>query len=123
MGTVAKLQLKLLEAVGLSGYELLAENFMSVRNGTVGLPHRCHCESMPHKKTKKELRSPLFLDVKKEMAEPRMAKSAKMMELNLDTARIPDQPSSSLPGTVDKIIPSHRTTKLAVLSHEDRQSG
>jgi hypothetical protein len=43
--------------------------------------------------------------VKKEMAKPRMAKSARIAELNLDTARIPEQPSTSVPGTVDKIIP------------------
>ena len=43
--------------------------------------------------------------VKKEMAKPRMAKSARIAELNLDTKRIPDQPSTSLPGTVDKTSP------------------
>jgi hypothetical protein len=42
--------------------------------------------------------------VKKEMAKPRMARSARMAELNLDTARIPEQPSSTMPGTVSKII-------------------
>jgi len=35
-----------------------------------------------------------------------MARSARIAELNLDTARTPEQPSASLPGTVDKIIPS-----------------
>jgi hypothetical protein len=44
----------------------------------------------------------------KEMAKPRMAKSAKITELNLDTARIPEQPSTTIPGTVHKIIPSPR---------------
>jgi hypothetical protein len=44
--------------------------------------------------------------VTKEMARPRMARSARIAELNLDTARTPEQPSASLPGTVDKIIPS-----------------
>jgi hypothetical protein len=34
-----------------------------------------------------------------------MARSARIAELNLDTARTPEQPSASLPGTVDKIIP------------------
>lgn len=42
------------------------------------------------------------------MAKPRMAKSARIAELNLDTARIPEQPSVTMPGTVDKIIPSLR---------------
>ncbi len=42
------------------------------------------------------------------MAKPRIAKSARIAELNLDTARIPEQPSTTMPGTVDKIIPSSR---------------
>jgi hypothetical protein len=41
-----------------------------------------------------------------EMARPRMARSARIAELNLDTARIPEQPSTTVPGTVEKIIPS-----------------
>jgi hypothetical protein len=45
-------------------------------------------------------------DVRKEMEKPRMARSARIAELNLDTTRIPEQPSVSMPGTVDKIIPS-----------------
>ena len=40
------------------------------------------------------------------MAKPRTAKSARITELNLDTARISEQPSTSMPGIVDKIIPS-----------------
>ncbi len=40
------------------------------------------------------------------MAKPRMAKSARIAERNLDTTRIPEQPSVAMPGTVDKIIPS-----------------
>ena len=40
------------------------------------------------------------------MAKPRMARSAKVAELNLDTARISEEPSVTMPGTVDKIIPS-----------------
>lgn len=44
--------------------------------------------------------------ISKEMAKPRMAKSARIAELNLDTTQIPEQPSVSMPGTVDKIIPS-----------------
>ena len=46
--------------------------------------------------------------VKKEMAKPRMARSARITELNLDKARIPEQRSTTMPGTVDKIIPSPR---------------
>jgi hypothetical protein len=46
--------------------------------------------------------------VKKEMAKPRMAKSARIAELNLDATRIPDQPSTSVPGTVERIISPSR---------------
>jgi len=39
------------------------------------------------------------------MAKPRMARSARIAELNSDTARIPEPPSITMSGTVDKIIP------------------
>jgi len=40
-----------------------------------------------------------------------MARSAKIAELNLDTTRIPEQPSTIMPGIVDKIIPSPRPSQ------------
>jgi hypothetical protein len=58
------------------------------------------------KKSKKELDNAALAGVRKEMAKPRMARSARMAELNLDTARIAEQPSATTPQTVDKIIPS-----------------
>jgi hypothetical protein len=64
---------------------------------------------MPHKKSKKELRNATRADVKKEMAKPPMARSARIAELNLDTARNIEQPSTTMAGTVKKIIPSPRT--------------
>ena len=64
---------------------------------------------MPHKKSKKEPRTTTRADVKKEMAKPRIARSARIAELNLDTTRIIEQPSRTMPGTVKKIIPSPRT--------------
>lgn len=63
---------------------------------------------MLHKKRKKETGNAARASLKKEMAKPRMARSARIAELNLDTSRIPEQPSTTLPGTVDKIIPSSR---------------
>jgi hypothetical protein len=66
---------------------------------------------MLHKKTKKEPSNATRARVRKEMAKPRMARSARVAELNLDTARIPEQPSATLPGTVDKIIPSPRANQ------------
>jgi hypothetical protein len=56
--------------------------------------------------TKKELNNATRVSVRKEMEKPRMAKSARIAELNLDTARLREQPSVTMPGTVDKIIPS-----------------
>lgn len=44
--------------------------------------------------------------VRKEMAKPRMARSARIAELNLDTARVREPSSTTVLGTVDKIIPS-----------------
>src|SRR5450631_1464959 len=61
---------------------------------------------MMHKKAKTELSNATRASVRKEMAKPRMARSTRIVELNLDTARIPEQPSVTMPGTVNKIIPS-----------------
>jgi hypothetical protein len=61
---------------------------------------------MLHKKARKAPRDATRASVKKEMAKPRMAKSARIAELNLDTARITEQPSATMPGTVDKIVAS-----------------
>src|SRR6202171_808993 len=66
---------------------------------------------MPQKKGKTKSDRATHASVKKEMAKPRMARSARITELNLDTARIPEQPSTSMPGTVDKIIPSPRPSQ------------
>jgi hypothetical protein len=61
---------------------------------------------MLHKKSKKKPGNAIRASVEKEMAKPRMARSARIAELNLDAARIPDQASTTMPGIVDKIIPS-----------------
>jgi len=61
---------------------------------------------MLNKQAKKEAGNATRASVKKEMAKPRMAKSARITELSLETARIPEHPSTTMPGTVDKIIPS-----------------
>ena len=80
--------------------------FATVRNGAAGLSSRCHDGCMAHKKRKKEAGDATRASVKKEMAKPRMARSARITELNLDTARKREQPSTTMPGTVDKVIPS-----------------
>ena len=65
---------------------------------------------MMHKKArkaKKETGNATRVSVYKEMAKPRMAKSARMAALNLDAKRVPEpRPRTTLPGKVDKIIPS-----------------
>jgi hypothetical protein len=61
---------------------------------------------MGHKKHKKEPGNATFASVQREMAKPRMARSARITERNLHTSRTPEQPSATMPGTVDKIIPS-----------------
>jgi hypothetical protein len=64
---------------------------------------------MLHKKVNKQSDNATRASVEKEMAKPRMARSARIAELNLDTARIPERPSTTMPGIVDKIIPSPRS--------------
>jgi hypothetical protein len=66
---------------------------------------------MLHKKTKKQSGNATRASVRKEMAKPRMARSARLAELNLDTARIPEHPSTTMPGTVKKIISSPRPSQ------------
>ena len=66
---------------------------------------------MPHKKGKKKSGNAMSAGLKEEMAKPRMARSARIAELNLDTARISEQPSATMPGTVDRIISSPRPSQ------------
>src|ERR1700730_5882914 len=66
---------------------------------------------MLYKKNNKESGNAIRASVKKEMATPRTARSARITELNLDTARTREQPSTTMPGTVDKIIPSPRPSQ------------
>jgi hypothetical protein len=76
-----------------------------------GFHLRCQDAWMLNKKRKKESGNATRASVKKEMAKPRMTKSARTAELNLDTARIPEQPSTTVPGTVKKIIPPPRPSQ------------
>ena len=67
---------------------------------------------MLHRKAKRVLSNKTRAGVKTEMAKPRIARSAKIAELKLNTTRIPVQPSISMPGTVAKIIPPQRPNQL-----------
>jgi hypothetical protein len=91
------------KSVGQGGWR---EDDQTVRNGTAWLSPQCHRGCMRQKKTKKKPGNTTRAGVEKEMAKPRMARSARIATLNLDAARIPEPPSTTLPGTVDKIIPS-----------------
>jgi hypothetical protein len=59
-------------------------------------------------KAKKELSNATRASVAQEMGKPRMAGSARIAELNLDTARIREQPSVTMLGIVHKVIPTPR---------------
>jgi hypothetical protein len=65
---------------------------------------------MLNKKEKKRGNS-TRASVEKEMAKPRIARSARITELKLDTDRIPEHPSTTMPGTVNRIIPSSRPSQ------------
>jgi hypothetical protein len=75
-----------------------------MQDGTA-LFFRRHEGHMLHSKTRKKPGNTPHTDVRTEMAKPRMARSARIAELKMDTARIPDEPSATVPGTVRKIIP------------------
>jgi hypothetical protein len=61
-----------------------------------------------HKKIREKSANALRASVEKEMAKPRMARSARIEELKLDISRIRIQPSVTMPATVNRIIPSPR---------------
>src|SRR5579864_6377492 len=85
--------------------DLSKQQTQSVRNGTEWTSSLVQDGYMWHKKADKIRQDETCASVKKEMAKPRMARSARIAERKLDTARIPEQPSATMPGTVNKIIP------------------
>jgi hypothetical protein len=80
---------------------------------------------MRYKKQTKQLSDATRASVKREMAQPRMAKSARITALNLDTTRIPEPPTATTPGTVDKIIPprSRRQPEKAQIAVDGADRG
>jgi hypothetical protein len=66
---------------------------------------------MAYKKNKERPENAAQASVKKEMAKPRMARSARIEELKLDTDRIPENPSTTMSGTVIKIIRSRTASE------------
>lgn len=63
------------------------------------------------KKLKKKLDNAILATTRAEMALPRMSKSARIAELESNTARVSQHPRTVIPGTVDKII-QFRTPRL-----------
>ena len=66
---------------------------------------------MAHNKNNEQPENAAQASVKKEMAKPRMARSARIEELKLDTDRIPENPSTTMSGTVIKIIRSRTASE------------
>jgi len=66
---------------------------------------------MGHKTRKTKLGNSTVANVRQEMAKPRVTRSAKRGALNRDAARVPEPPSTTVPGNVEKIIPSVGTSK------------
>ena len=66
---------------------------------------------MLNNKHKKEPDNATAEIILKEIEQPRMSKSARIAELNLDAARFPEQPSTVMLGIVDKLIPSSRPSQ------------
>jgi len=61
---------------------------------------------MNNNKHKRETSNTILAGVQTEMALPRISKSARIAELNLDTARISQPPRTVIAGIVDKLIAS-----------------
>jgi hypothetical protein len=74
--------------------------------GRHAIQTRCHAEAMPKIAYQKRMDAALPA-VTTEMAKPRITKSARIAELNLDAARIRTEASTTVPGTVDKIVPGN----------------
>ena len=66
---------------------------------------------MLHKKNMKKAGNLHLAGVHKEVAKLRMARSQRIAELKLDTMRIPERASTTMPGTLKQIIPSLRPSQ------------
>jgi hypothetical protein len=71
--------------------------FATERNCTAPIPVRCHDGCMLHKKARKETGKATRARVEKEMAKPRMTRSARIAELKLETIRPSKQGNAATP--------------------------
>jgi hypothetical protein len=58
------------------------------------------------KKRKEEWDDAIPASIRAEMALPRMSKSARIAERNSDTTKMSERPRTTIPGVVDKLLPS-----------------
>jgi hypothetical protein len=63
---------------------------------------------MAHKHVSEKSGRARRASIKEELAKPRMTRSARIAERNLDASRIAEDSSVTMPGTVDKIISFRR---------------
>jgi hypothetical protein len=82
-----------------------------VRNRTARIQARCDDGYVHRHNDAKKSPSATLADLKRELGKPRIAKSAKTAELNLEITRIPEYPSITMPGTVEKIIPPQKSSR------------
>jgi hypothetical protein len=73
---------------------------------------RSHTGTTLGRKKQTRLELTTRAETKKEMAQPRMALSVRIAEMNLRSARIPEHANSRIPGKAEKIIPSPRKSQL-----------
>jgi hypothetical protein len=83
----------------------------TVLNGTALLPSQMTSLGIMQMKTKKDSDDEIRASITEEMAKPRITRSARIAEAKLDNSRIPEQPSVTMPGTVNKIIPAPRSSQ------------
>jgi hypothetical protein len=81
------------------------QRFAAVRNAAARLYSEVKDGRMLNKRSKNESDSAIRASIKKEMAKPRMTKSARIAESKLDSARKPEQPDAYRPELVEPIIP------------------
>jgi hypothetical protein len=84
---------------------------LTVRNRTARILARYHDGYVHRHNDVKKSPSATLADLKRELGKPRIAKSAKTAELNLESTRIPEHPSVTMPGTVEKIIPAKNASQ------------
>jgi hypothetical protein len=72
---------------------------------------RSHTGTTLSRKKQTKLEIATRAETKKEMAQPRMALSARIAEMNLRSTGIPEPANARIPGKAEKIIPSPRKSQ------------